>query len=71
VLVGIAVAVSVLRSRVPEAATEEIAEPAAEAIEVPPIRVRPLPASEVPGGGCVETGTRVAIGCGGCAGTMP
>ena len=52
VLVAIVVAVSVLRSPVPEAAVEPI----------------PLPADVVPGGGCVETGMRVVIGAGGCAG---
>jgi EmrB/QacA subfamily drug resistance transporter len=76
VLVGMAVAVSFLRSRVPEAAAEPVTEPVtepaaeaiAEAIEGPTIRARPLPASAAaPGGGCVETGTRVVIGCGGCA----
>ncbi len=68
VLVAIAVAVNVLRSLVPEAATE----PIAEAIEGPRIRALPLPAfAEAPGGGCVETGMRVVIGCGGCAASAP
>jgi MFS family permease len=72
VLVAIAVAVSVLRSLVPEAATEPIAEPVAEAIEGPRVRALPLPAfAEAPGGGCVETGMRVVIGCGGCAASAP
>jgi predicted MFS family arabinose efflux permease len=75
VLVAIAVAVSVLRSQVPAAAavpvTEAAAEPAAEPVEAPRIRARPLPAYEVPGGGCVEAGMRVVIGCGGCAGAGP
>jgi hypothetical protein len=31
----------------------------------------PLPADVVPGGGCQETGMRVVIGCGGCAGSSP
>jgi hypothetical protein len=39
-------------------------------VEAPRIRVRPLPADVSPGGGCLETGTGVTIGCGGCAGTM-
>jgi MFS family permease len=74
VLVAIAVAVSVLRSPVPEAAAEPVTEPVTEAaaqpVEGPPIRVRPLPAyADAPGGGCVETGMRVVIGCGGCAGS--
>jgi EmrB/QacA subfamily drug resistance transporter len=73
VLVGIAVAVSVLRSEVPEVAAEPVtvaaAEPAAEPVEAPRIRAVPLPADVVPGGGCVETGMRVVIGCGGCAGS--
>jgi EmrB/QacA subfamily drug resistance transporter len=72
VLVAIAVAVSVLRSPVPEAAAEPVTEPAAEPVQAPPIRVRPLPAyADAPGGGCVETGMKVVIGCGGCAGSMP
>jgi predicted MFS family arabinose efflux permease len=64
VLVAIAVAVSVLRSRVPEPVTEMAPQP----VEGPPPRAVPLPADVVPGGGCVETGMRVVIGCGGCAG---
>jgi hypothetical protein len=76
VLVAIAVAVSVLRSRVPEAAVEPMtdvaAEPvtemAAEPVEGPHPRAVPLPAEVASGGGCVETGMRVVIGCGGCAG---
>jgi len=71
VLVAIAIAVSVLRSRVPEAATEPATEVAAEPAEGPPIRAIPLPADAVPGGGCVETGMRVVVGCGGCAGSSP
>jgi hypothetical protein len=35
---------------------------------VGPIQIRPLPA-EVSTGGCVETGMRVVIGCGGCTPT--
>jgi EmrB/QacA subfamily drug resistance transporter len=77
VIVAIAIAVSVLRSRVPEAAAEPLAgpideplaEPVDEAVEAPRIRVRPLPAAATPGGGCLETGTGVVIGCGGCAGS--
>jgi EmrB/QacA subfamily drug resistance transporter len=76
VLVAIAVAVSVLRSPAPEAAAESIpAEPVPEVVpepaEGPPIRAIPLPADVVPGGGCVETGMRVTIGCGGCAAESP
>jgi MFS family permease len=71
VLVAIAVALTVLRARVPEAATEPFAEPAAEPSEAPRITAEPLPAYEVPGGGCVETGMRVVMGCGGSAGTKP
>jgi MFS family permease len=76
VLVGIAIAVSVLRSEEPEAVVEPVTAPvtapAAETVEAPPIRIRPLPAyADAPGGGCVETGMRVVIGCGGCAGSMP
>jgi EmrB/QacA subfamily drug resistance transporter len=72
VLVAIAVAVSVLRSPVPEAAAEPVTEPGSEPVEAPPIRARPLPAyADAPGGGCVETGMRVVIGCGGCAGSAP
>jgi MFS family permease len=68
VLVAIAIAVSVLRSEVPEAAAEAVTEVPAEPLEAPRVRVIPLPADVVPGGGCVETGMRVVIGCGGCAG---
>jgi len=71
VLVAIAVAVSVLRSQVPEAAVEPVTEPAAEPAPAPPIQVRYLPAYAVPDGGCVETGMRVVIGCGGCTATAP
>jgi hypothetical protein len=69
VLVGIAVALSVLRSE-PEAAAEPM-EVAPEPAEGGAIRAMPLPADVVPGGGCVETGMRVVIGCGGCAGSSP
>jgi EmrB/QacA subfamily drug resistance transporter len=69
VLVAIAIAVTVLRSPVPEAAAEPVPELLAEPVEGPPVRAIPLPADVVPGGGCVETGMRVVIGCGGCAGS--
>src|SRR4051812_28174698 len=61
VLLAIAVAVSVLRVRTPEVA----------ATATPPaVRVEPLPAyADAAGAGCVETGMRVVIGCGGCAGS--
>jgi EmrB/QacA subfamily drug resistance transporter len=71
VLVAIAVAVTVLRSQIPGAAGEPVAEVTAEPIDRAPIRAIPLPADVVPGGGCVETGMRVVIGCGGCAGQSP
>jgi EmrB/QacA subfamily drug resistance transporter len=68
VLVAIAVAVGVLG--VPEAAAERVTEGPAEPAEAPAFRVRPLPAyAEALGAGCVETGMRVVIGCGGCAGS--
>jgi EmrB/QacA subfamily drug resistance transporter len=70
-LVAIAVAASVLSSRVPEAAGELVPAAAAETVEAP-IRARPLPVyADAPGGGCVETGMRVTIGCGGGAGSAP
>jgi hypothetical protein len=69
VLVAIAVAVSVLRSQVPGVAAEAVAAAPAEPAEAPRVRAIPLPADFVPGGGCVETGMRVVIGCGGCAGS--
>ena len=73
VLVAFVIAVSVLRVPAPE--PEEPVEPAfGPAVRkpgAPRIRVRPLPADVVPGG-CVDTGTGVVIGCGGCcAGSMP
>ena len=81
VLVAIAVAVSFLRARVPEGAPEpepvpEVpAEPvpgAATEPEAPSFRVKPLPAyAEAQVAGCQETGMRVVIGCGGCAGSAP
>ena len=81
VLVAIAVAVSFLRTRAPEAAPEPepVSETPAEPDEgggieklAPAIRARPLPAyAAAPGAGCQETGMRVVIGCGGCAGSAP
>jgi hypothetical protein len=41
----------------------------AEPDEAPRVRFTPLPADAVPAGGCVETGMRVVIGCGGCTAT--
>ena len=71
VLVAIAVTVSFLRSEVPEAVAEPVAEVPGEPVEAGRLRAIPLPADVVPGGGCVETGMRVVIGCGGCAGASP
>jgi EmrB/QacA subfamily drug resistance transporter len=73
VIVAIATAVGVLRSRLPQAAVEPALEAAAPEDEDSRIRARPLPADFIPGGGCLETGTRVVLGngCGGCAGSMP
>jgi MFS family permease len=80
VLVAIAIAVTVLRVRLPEAVTESVPEAPAEPVPgaatasatSPAIRIRPLPAyAEAPGAGCVETGMRVVIGCGGCTATAP
>jgi EmrB/QacA subfamily drug resistance transporter len=80
VLVAIAIAVSVLRVRQPDAAPEPIPDAPAEPIPgaatatagAPAIRIRPLPAhADAPGAGCVETGMRVVIGCGGCTATAP
>ena len=68
VLVAIAIAVSVLRARLPEAPAEAVAEAAAEAVAPPLLRARPLP-NYIVGGGCEETGMRVVIGCGGCTAT--
>ncbi len=69
VIVAIAVALSVLRAPEPEVAVEAVTEPEPVPAGRPPprIKVRPLPAGTVPRGGCVETGMRVVIGCGGCA----
>jgi EmrB/QacA subfamily drug resistance transporter len=80
VLVAIAIAVTVLRVRLPEAARESLPEVPAEPVpgaatataKAPAIRIRPLPAyADAPGAGCVETGMRVVIGCGGCTATAP
>jgi EmrB/QacA subfamily drug resistance transporter len=73
VIVAIATAVSVLRSRPPEAVGEPALEPAAVEAEESGLRAYPLAADAVPGGGCLETGTGVVIGngCGGCAGSKP
>ena len=67
-LVAIVIAVTVLRARLPEAPAEAVTEAAAEAVEPPRIRARPLP-NYIVGGGCEETGMRVVIGCGGCTAT--
>jgi MFS family permease len=69
VLIAIAIAVSALRS--PEAAAEPADVRPEPVGEGGPIRAIPLPADVVPGGGCAETGMRVTIGCGGCAGESP
>jgi EmrB/QacA subfamily drug resistance transporter len=71
VIVAIAVAISVWGSPAPEAGAEPTAEPTAEPLEAAAIHAEPLPAYEVPGGGCVETGMRVTVGCGGGAGSPP
>jgi EmrB/QacA subfamily drug resistance transporter len=81
VLVAIGIAVSVLRARVPEGAPEPEPVPEVPAEPVPgaatekrrpAFRVKPLPAyAEAQVAGCQETGMRVVIGCGGCAGSAP
>ena len=80
VLVAIAIAVSVLRVRQPEAAAEPVPETPADSVAglstapagAPAVQIRPLPAyADAPGAGCVETGMRVVIGCGGCTATAP
>jgi EmrB/QacA subfamily drug resistance transporter len=81
VLVAIAVAVSFLRARVPESALEHEPVPevpvepvpgAATEPQAPSFRVKPLPAyAAAQVAGCQETGMRVVIGCGGCAGSAP
>jgi MFS family permease len=68
VLVGIVIAVTVLRARLPEAPAEVVTGVAAEAVQPPLIQARPLP-NYIVGGGCEETGMRVVIGCGGCTAT--
>jgi len=79
VLVAIAVAVSFLRARVaegspePEPVPEVPGEPVPDAATepgTPSLRVKPLPAyAQAAVAGCQETGMRVVIGCGGCAGS--
>jgi MFS family permease len=81
VLVAIAIAVTVLRrapqpagaeAAVPEAPAEPVPGAAAAAAEAPAIRIKPLPVGAAAlGAGCQETGMRVVIGCGGCAGSAP
>jgi hypothetical protein len=81
VLVAIAVAVSVLRVGVPTGALEpepvpevpaEPAPGAATGPEPPSSPVKPPSArAEARFAGCQETGMRVVIGCGGCAGSAP
>jgi hypothetical protein len=79
VLVAIGVALGVLREPRAEGAEEPVpevpVEPVPGAAEEPAaaaIRVKPLPAfAASPGAGCQETGMRVVIGCGGCAGSAP
>jgi EmrB/QacA subfamily drug resistance transporter len=69
VLVGIVIAVVVLRARVSvEAPAAAVTDAVAEAVEPPLIQARPLP-NYIVGGGCEETGMRVVIGCGGCTAT--
>jgi EmrB/QacA subfamily drug resistance transporter len=68
VLVGIVIAVTVLRARLPETPAEAVPEVAAEAVARPLIQARPLP-NYIVGGGCEEIGMRVVIGCGGCTAT--
>jgi EmrB/QacA subfamily drug resistance transporter len=73
VIVAIATAVTVLRSRLPEAAVEPAAELVVQQVEPRRVRAQPLPVDVGSRGGCRETGTGVVIGngCGGCAGSMP
>ena len=61
VVVAIAVALSTLRSPVPEAEPEPVVTDAG-------LTVQPLSASETAAikGGCVETGIGITLGCGGC-----
>ena len=46
-------------------------EPMPEPGPAPRVTARPVPAGAMRGGGCLETGTGVVMGCGGCAGTPP
>ena len=56
---------------VPEVPTEPVPGAATEP-EAPSLRVKPAPAyAETRVAGCQETGMRVVIGCGGCAGSAP
>jgi hypothetical protein len=56
---------------VPEVPVEPVPGAATEP-EAPWFRVKPLPAHAEPQvAGCQETGMRVVIGCGGCAGSAP
>jgi hypothetical protein len=68
VLVGIVIAVTVLRARLPQTTAETAAVAAAEAVEAPHLQPRPQPAYII-ASGCEETGMRVVIGCGGCTAT--
>ena len=65
VVVAVAVAVSTLRSRVPEAEAE-LAEPLV--VTDAGLTVQPLSAAETAAikGGCLETGIGITLGCGGC-----
>jgi MFS family permease len=79
VAVAIGVAVGFLRSQAPEVEPEPLPEVPAEPVPgaatepvAPSFRVEPLPAyAEAQVAGCQETGMRVVIGCGGCAGAAP
>jgi EmrB/QacA subfamily drug resistance transporter len=79
VLVGIAIAASVLRAQAPEGAAEPLPEVPVEPLPgaatepgAPSFRVRPLPEGAAAAiAGCQETGMRVTIGCGGSAGSAP
>jgi hypothetical protein len=66
--------VTFLRGRVPEGALQPEPVPEALAEPVPGAATEPEPrpahaGAQVPG--CQDTGMRVVIGCGGCAGTAP
>jgi EmrB/QacA subfamily drug resistance transporter len=84
VIVAIGIAVSVLRARLPAAASAPVPEVPSEPVtgaglaeqspapHARPLRARPLAAhAAAQVGGCQETGMRVVIGCGGCAGSAP